>query len=134
MKHINQLKVSMAGSPVGELGMDTRGRIYFQYDTAWLKSGFDLSPNTLAFHATPQLSPEPQEFSGLHGVFYDSLPDGWGLLLMDRAFREQAGWQAHEITPLDRLAYIGSRAMGALYPHCDETLLSIKIGCFHSSF
>ena len=33
---------------------------------------------------------------------------------MDRAFRQQTGWLAHEITPLDRLAYIGSRAMGAL--------------------
>ena len=78
------------------------------------RQGFDLSPGTLPFQAEPQLSPEPQEFGGLHGVFYDSLPDGWGLLLMDRAFRQQTGWQAHEITPLDRLAYIGSRAMGAL--------------------
>ena len=33
---------------------------------------------------------------------------------MDRAFRQQTGWLSHEITPLDRLAYIGSRAMGAL--------------------
>lgn len=114
MKHITRLRVLLAGGIVGDLGMDARGRIYFQYDASWLKHGFDLSPNTLAFQATPQLSPEPQEFGGLPGVFYDSLPDGWGLLLMDRAFREQAGWQTHEITPLDRLAYIGSRAMGAL--------------------
>ena len=27
-------------------------------------------------------------FSGLYGLFNDSLPDGWGLLLMDRAFRQ----------------------------------------------
>lgn len=114
MKHISRLRVHIADTTVGELGTDTRGRIYFQYDPAWLKMGFDLSPGTLPFQAEPQLSPEPQEFGGLHGVFYDSLPDGWGLLLMDRAFRQQPGWQAHEITPLDRLAYIGSRAMGAL--------------------
>lgn len=114
MKHITQLRIHLAGTTVGELGLDSRGRIYFQYDPAWLQTGFDLSPHTLAFHAQTQLSPEPHEFKGLHGVFYDSLPDGWGLLLMDRAFRQQTGWQTHEITPLDRLAYIGSRAMGAL--------------------
>lgn len=114
MKHISRLRVHIAGTTVGELGTDARGRIYFQYDPHWLKTGFDLSPGTLPFQAESQLSPEPQEFGGLHGVFYDSLPDGWGLLLMDRAFRQQTGWQAHEITPLDRLAYIGSRAMGAL--------------------
>lgn len=114
MKHITRLRVHIADATVGELGIDARGRIYFQYDPVWLRMGFDLSPSTLAFEAMPQLSSEPKEFGGLHGVFYDSLPDGWGLLLMDRAFRQQTGWQAHEITPLDRLAYIGSRAMGAL--------------------
>lgn len=114
MKHITRLRVHIADTTVGELGTDARGRIYFQYAPEWLKSGFDLSPGTLPFHGEAQLSPEPQEFAGLHGVFHDSLPDGWGLLLMDRAFRQQTGWQAHEITPLDRLAYIGSRAMGAM--------------------
>lgn len=53
-------------------------------------------------------------FDGLHGVFADSLPDGWGLILMNRALRQQAGWRPQEIGPLDRLAYIGSRGMGAL--------------------
>ncbi|HMT94233.1 type II toxin-antitoxin system HipA family toxin [uncultured Thiothrix sp.] len=114
MRHISHLKVLLAGDLVGDLGVDARGLIYFQYAVEWLKNGFDLSPDTLAFQAAPQLSLEPQEFGSLHGVFYDSLPDGWGLLLMDRAFRELTGWQTHEITPLDRLAYIGSRAMGAL--------------------
>ena len=33
---------------------------------------------------------------------------------MDRALQQLAGWQRNEITPLDRLAYIGTRAMGAL--------------------
>ncbi len=114
MNHINRLRVSVGGATVGELGTDVRGRIYFQYEPLWLESGFDLSPGTLPFNNEVQLSPEPQMFSGLHGVFNDSLPDGWGLLLMDRALREKAGWQAHEITPLDRLAYIGTRAMGAI--------------------
>lgn len=114
MKHIARLRVFSDGITIGELGTDARGKIYFQYDPQWLKTGFDLSPGTLLFNNEVQLSPEPQVFDGLHGVFKDSLPDGWGLLLMDRAFRQQAEWQTHEITPLDRLAYIGSRAMGAI--------------------
>ena len=47
------------------------------------------------------------------GVFNDSLPDGWGLLLMDRYFRQQ-DIDPIKITPLERLAYIGNRALGAL--------------------
>ena len=46
-------------------------------------------------------------------MFADSLPDGWGLLLMDRAFRRH-GVPRHRVTPLDRLAYVGERGMGAL--------------------
>lgn len=114
MRHTTRLRVTSNDQIVGELGVDQRGQIYFQYDPLWLKSGFDLSPRTMPFNEAVQLSPQPQEFSGLHGVFNDSLPDGWGMLLMDRAFQQAAGWQRHEITPLDRLAYIGSRAMGAL--------------------
>lgn len=53
-------------------------------------------------------------FEGPHGVFSDALPDGWGLLLMDRALKRTLDWNRHDIEPLDRLAYIGSRAMGAL--------------------
>ena len=43
---------------------------------------------------------------GLHGLFADSLPDGWGRLLMDRTFR-QRGLDPDAITPLHRLAFVG---------------------------
>ncbi|HEU4452778.1 MAG TPA: type II toxin-antitoxin system HipA family toxin, partial [Longimicrobium sp.] len=57
-----------------------------------------------------------REFGPLFGVFDDSLPDSWGLLLMDREFRRQ-GRSTSSISPLDRLAYIGTRGMGALTYH-----------------
>ncbi|HEX8887351.1 MAG TPA: type II toxin-antitoxin system HipA family toxin, partial [Noviherbaspirillum sp.] len=44
----------------------------------------------------------------------DALPDGWGVLLMDRFFSRQFGRQPHQVSPLDRLAFLGERAMGAL--------------------
>ncbi len=43
----------------------------------------------------------------------DALPDGWGLLLMDRLFR-QCGVDVAAVSPLQRLAFIGTRALGAL--------------------
>ena len=50
-------------------------------------------------------------FEGLPGVFNDSLPDGWGRLLLDRQKRAE-GIRAEQLTPLDRLAYVGRHGMG----------------------
>lgn len=52
-------------------------------------------------------------FKGLHGVFHDSLPDSWGSLLTDRRARE-LGIEPATLTPLDRLAWVGDRGIGAL--------------------
>jgi len=49
-------------------------------------------------------------------VFDDSLPDGWGLLLMDRHFHSR-GLDPAEVSPLDRLSWLGTRTMGALTYH-----------------
>jgi serine/threonine-protein kinase HipA len=112
-RHVDQLRVVMGDRRVGQLSSDGRRGIFFQYDNGWLSDGLDLSPVTMTFDALPlQAAGEP--FDGLHGVFNDSLPDGWGRLLMDRALKARFGWSREEITPLDRLAYIGSRGMGAL--------------------
>jgi serine/threonine-protein kinase HipA len=112
-KHVTTLAVKLGGAKVGTLALDRRNAIYFQYEQSWLSAGFDIAPYTMEF--TTKLQGAPSNlFNGLHGVFSDSLPDGWGLLLMDRAFQELLGWDRNSITPLDRLAYIGHRAMGAL--------------------
>jgi serine/threonine-protein kinase HipA len=49
----------------------------------------------------------------LPGFISDSLPDGWGMLLMDRLFRTR-GWEPRRMSPLERLSFIGDKAMGAL--------------------
>ena len=41
------------------------------------------------------------------------MPDGWGMLLMDRLFKRR-GLNVARVGPLERLAYIGNNAMGAL--------------------
>lgn len=100
--------------PVGTL-VDRNRVIYFEYDAAFLASPLPLSPFKLA--AKPGLVEHTdRDFAGVFGVFNDSLPDGWGLLLMDREFRKQ-GLNPAAVSPLDRLAYIGTRGMGALTYH-----------------
>lgn len=117
--HVNQLGVWLDGASVGTLARHRTGTIYFAYTPEWLKSGFALSPlggfqNGDRSLPTSAFATASREFDGLHGVFNDALPDGWGLKLMDRALGSNPGWARHEITPLDRLAYMGTRAMGAL--------------------
>ena len=55
----------------------------------------------------------PPHFCGLPGFIADALPDGWGMLLMDRAFRK-VGRDVATVTVLERLAVVGASAMGAL--------------------
>lgn len=96
---------------VGTLAERDR-RTFFEYSSTFLDAPLPISPIKLPVR--PGLHEDADRtFGGLHGVFYDSLPDGWGLLLMDRRFR-QAGIDPGRVTPLDRLAYIGHRSMGAL--------------------
>ncbi|MET1026390.1 MAG: type II toxin-antitoxin system HipA family toxin [Dongiaceae bacterium] len=94
--------------PVGRLAMLER-RIFFQYDAAFLTHGLSLSPFHLA-NAAHVLGPFDTPFDGLPGVFNDSLPDGWGRLLVDRRARKLG----IGLTPLDRLAIVGRHGIGAL--------------------
>jgi serine/threonine-protein kinase HipA len=108
------LRVMHSGEFVGRLAANEAGAIAFEYDPSWLQNGFDLAPGSIPFNTEANQSMRPAEFDGLPGVFNDSLPDGWGLLLMDRALRKHMGLDRAHITPLDRLAYMGHRGMGAL--------------------
>ena len=113
-KHTSKLDVLASGRRVGGLAKSDRGEIWFEYDPGWIKSGFGLSPMKQFDLKLGAFKPKDPLFNGLHGVFHDALPDGWGLLLMDRAMKKKLDWDPHQISPLDRLAYIGNRAMGAL--------------------
>jgi len=86
--------------------------IYFEYDKAFLKTGIELSPYKLPLKAGLHRC-DDSPFNGLWGVFNDSLPDGWGRLLMDRHL-VKLGVNPNTLTPLDRLTYVGEYAMGAL--------------------
>ncbi|MCK0744899.1 type II toxin-antitoxin system HipA family toxin [Chromohalobacter nigrandesensis] len=96
---------------VGVLAQSTRG-VFFQYDDAYVDAYHSLSPFLLPFDTQLHTAPASPHH-GIHGLFADSLPDGWGLMLMDRVFR-QHGIAPRQVTAMDRLAYVGDRGMGAL--------------------
>lgn len=97
--------------PVGRLASKD-GRIYFEYDGDFLKSKLEISPFKLPLKPDVQ-SFDPSLFEGLPGVCNDSLPDGWGRLLLDRTLRAR-NISALALSPLDRLAHVGHTGMGAL--------------------
>lgn len=91
---------------------DTGQQILFEYSPQARQQGLELAPLRAPLDHVGAITGE-SFFMGLPGLIADALPDGWGLLLTDRAFR-RIGRQPGNISPLDRLAFIGERAMGAL--------------------
>ncbi len=98
--------------PVGRLAYRNR-RAYLEYDPAFIQCGLQISPLHHQTGTGLQTPPVNGGFEGLHGVFHDSLPDGWGRLLVDRRAR-QLGIKPASLTPLDRLAIVGNAGIGAL--------------------
>ena len=96
---------------VGRLS-DRTGKIQFQYDSRFLKQGIEISPLNLPLRMNGWQS-QDNLFDGLPGIFADSLPDGWGNLLLDRQLR-RLGKRLADISPLERLCGIGKDGMGAL--------------------
>lgn len=96
---------------VGRLALH-RGQIFFEYDSGFIERGLEISPFKLPLNRGA-IACEDRVFEGLFGVFNDSLPDGWGRLLLDRSVQAR-GVAYQSLTPLDRLAHVGEQAMGAL--------------------
>ena len=98
---------------------ENAGRVFFEYSPDFLQSGIALSPFKLPLKPGV-FEDEKRTFDGLFGLFNDSLPDGWGCLLLDRKLRKR-GLSYDSITPLSRLSMIDRNPMGALeYEHADE--------------
>ena len=96
---------------LGRLAWHNR-QILFEYDLEFLSSGIEVSPFKLPLKPGV-FFPDDKVFDGLFGVFNDSLPDGWGRLLLDRQVA-QFGIHRGQLTPLDRLAFVGRHGMDGL--------------------
>jgi serine/threonine-protein kinase HipA len=101
------------GTLVSTTAITGRPQIMFEYSNEAKRRGLELSSYTLPLAGDALRRGFPAHQLGLPGPVYDALPDGWGMLLMDRLFRRR-GLNVARIGPLDRLAFLGSNSMGAM--------------------
>ena len=112
------LRVMLWGREVGRLCIDPRRHLpYFEYNREWIETGLDISPLDASIKLPQNLRPifgaSEKIYQKLPPFLADSLPDAWGNALFEQ-WRLQQGIKPGEITSLDKLAFIGKRAMGAL--------------------
>lgn len=122
MNEIKQIEVGYDHRTVGTLALMPDGLCAFEYAAGWLQSGFSISPFELPLR-TGVFMAKPRPFEGGFGIFYDSLPDGWGLLILDR-YLQQKGIQPRSLTLLDRLALVGTTGRGALEFRPDRSVMT----------
>lgn len=124
IEEVRKLNVKYNGKIVGYLAELKNGSIAFQYDNEWLKNGFSISPISLPLSNEIYISDKPT-FNGLYGVFWDSLPDGWGELLVRRILNKY-GVSFDRLSPLQKLSIINRNGLGALEYEPNRTILAIS--------
>jgi len=116
------------GTLVSSTALTGRPVIAFEYSAEAVQKGLELSSYLLPLKGGQLRTGFPVHQMGLPGPAYDALPDGWGMLLMDRLFKKN-GLNPARIGPLERLTYISTHAMGALSfePSVSEAALTEHI-------
>lgn len=114
---MSQAEVVLWGTSVGYVSMEP-GEVHarFEYDPAFVEMGIELSPLHMPAAARKIYQfreLHPRSFHGLPGLLSDSLPDKYGNRLID-VWLARTGRSAEAFNAVDRLCYVGQRAMGAL--------------------
>lgn len=122
MNNIKQIEVICNNRIVGRLALTREGLCAFEYAADWLNGGFSISPFELPLRSGVFVA-KPRPFAGGFGVFDDCLPDGWGLLVVDR-YLQQQGVNPRSLTLLDRLALVGATGRGALEFRPDKSIVT----------
>lgn len=112
MDNIKVIEVFCNNTRIGRLAQTPEHLCAFEYDTDFLKTGFSISPFFLPLRSGLFIA-KPQPFGGNFGVFDDSLPDGWGNIILNRYLSTQK-IDASQINILQRLALVGNSGRGAL--------------------
>lgn len=121
---VDAAEIKIWGELVGAVRWDENQQLgYFQYDPKFLQKGWDLSPIKMPIsdgsriYSFPELRKGRGEtedtFKGLPGLLADVLPDKYGNRLINLWLAQQ-GRHENSMNPIEKLCFIGSRAMGAL--------------------
>ena len=112
MNEVKVIEVFMNGAKVGRIALTPDALCAFEYDPAYVTLGKSISPFYLPLKSEVFMA-KRNPFNGGFGVFADSLPDGWGNLILDRYLKNKEINPA-KLTILQRLALVGSAGRGAL--------------------
>lgn len=118
-----EAEVRLWGHTVGALVELETGRVLFEYADEFRRRGLEISPVHLPLERSGPLSFEELRrkgsFQGLPGVFADALPDAFGRRVI-RAYYAARDQPEMAMSPVQRLLYVGERALGALTFHPAE--------------
>ena len=116
----NVVMVKLWGMPVGYLSWDKKADLaVFEYESEFLVKGLDIAPLTMSINSPrsqkhiPWTGDKDKLYLGLPPMIADSLPDKWGHSLFSAWLRDNH-ISTKNVSPVDHLSFIGSRAMGAL--------------------
>lgn len=123
------LNLDNSKTEIGDMVLN-QNKIYFKYHPDFVEKGLEISPFKMKL-SNEIISPKETHFEGLFGIFSDSIPDGWGRLLLDRKLLS-TGVNLNDISPLDRLAFVDKNGMGAIsyepeYESTNSTLNNIDL-------
>lgn len=115
----NIVQVSIWGKLVGLLSWDDkRGCSSFQFDKDFINNGLDIAPivaplsSAIVQRGFPFYGNKEKPYYGLPEFIADSLPDHWGNVVFQK-WLEANNLHTRQINVVDRLSFIGKRAMGA---------------------
>lgn len=127
------LKVFLWGKEIGRLAWHENRRLaYFIYNPEFLRGNLDIAPLAASIHhplSSRAIFGESERiYQKLPSFIADSLPDAWGNGLFEQ-WRKANNISDRSVTPLEKLAFIGRRGMGALefVPEIDRGLMADKI-------
>lgn len=121
---VDAAEVRIWGELAGAVRWDEGERLgFFQYDPAFIRRGWDLSPVKMPLSAGPLIYSFPElrrqrdqaedAFRGLPGLLSDALPDRYGNRLINTWLASQ-GRPENSMNPVEMLCFIGTRGIGAL--------------------
>jgi serine/threonine-protein kinase HipA len=137
----NIIEVRLWGKTVGLLSWnDKQNRSIFQFDKDFPQYGLDISPIAAPLESAyvqkgfPLSGNKEKLYSGLPEFIADSLPDHWGNVVFQK-WMEANRLDSGQINAVDRLSFIGKRAMGAIEFHPaqveDDASVDIKLSSLY---
>src|SRR5690606_28296785 len=121
---VDAAEIKIWGESVGAVRWDESKQLgFFQYNSKFLQKGWDLSPIKMPLSQGARIFSFPElrkgrnesedTFKGLPGLLSDALPDRYGNKLIN-IWLAQQGRPENSMNPVEKLCFIGTRALGAL--------------------